>query len=141
MADKGFDEEVLGSFRTDMMNAMGNRIQGVLLEPLLEDAYRRKDVTAWVGANDHIALRAVEFLSARGVRVPEDISVAGFDNTHAAFQGNLSSYDFNAPGIVHRLLEHVVGPARAGVRNAAGEPSEIEGMVIERMTTARARKR
>jgi DNA-binding LacI/PurR family transcriptional regulator len=36
------------------------------------------------GCNDAIALGCIEVLRARGLRVPEDISVVGFDNTLAA---------------------------------------------------------
>lgn len=36
--------------------------------------------TAWVCANDEIAIMAMELLEERGFRVPVDISVTGFDN-------------------------------------------------------------
>jgi phosphoserine phosphatase RsbU/P len=39
---------------------------------------------AIVGANDWMALGAVEALSSRGVRVPEDVSVVGFDDIDEA---------------------------------------------------------
>ncbi len=50
-----------------------------------EDALRsmqtqtNNGVTAWVCANDHAAYAAMADLSAHGVRVPEDVSVTGFD--------------------------------------------------------------
>jgi DNA-binding LacI/PurR family transcriptional regulator len=45
---------------------------------LLND--KRLDFTAVFGCNDTVALGALEALKVFGVRVPQDISVAGFDN-------------------------------------------------------------
>ena len=42
-------------------------------------AQTRNGVTAWVCANDYAAYAAVSHLRANGVRVPEDVSVTGFD--------------------------------------------------------------
>ena len=41
---------------------------------------RLRDSTAVLCYNDQIAIRLIEFLRARGKRVPEDISVIGIDN-------------------------------------------------------------
>ena len=42
-------------------------------------------VTAFVGNSDDIALGILAALADRGIRVPEDVSVAGFDNNlHSA---------------------------------------------------------
>lgn len=43
------------------------------------------------GANDAIALGCIETLHARGLRVPDDVSVVGFDNTLAARSAQLST--------------------------------------------------
>lgn len=42
-------------------------------------AVRRDGVTAWVCAADHQAHRLVADLAARGLRVPRDLSITGFD--------------------------------------------------------------
>jgi DNA-binding LacI/PurR family transcriptional regulator len=39
----------------------------------------RDGVTAWICANDAAAYAAISHLAAHGLRVPEDVSVAGFD--------------------------------------------------------------
>lgn len=42
-------------------------------------AVRTQGVTAWVCAADHQAYQLIQDLQARGVRVPEDCSITGFD--------------------------------------------------------------
>jgi LacI family transcriptional regulator len=39
----------------------------------------RDGVTAWVCAADHQAYELIEWLQARGIRVPEEVSITGFD--------------------------------------------------------------
>lgn len=47
---------------------------------------RHPDVTAIFGGNDKMAVGAIHYLHQRGVRVPDDISVTGFDDIqHTAF--------------------------------------------------------
>lgn len=107
--------------------------------PLFNDALREPGVSAWVAATDTVALAAVEFLRERGVRVPGEISVVGFDDGLEAYLRKLTSYNFNAPAVMHAMLAHVLErPQPRGGVATRHDPEEIEGFVSERLTTAMA---
>jgi len=94
-------------------------------------------VTAVFAANDHMALGVLRALRERGLRVPEDVSVVGFDDVPEAayFAPPLTTVrqDFDALGLagVRLLLEQlrtgvpggrVVVPARLVVRASTAAP-------------------
>ncbi|MBD3244177.1 MAG: GntR family transcriptional regulator [Chitinivibrionales bacterium] len=106
--------------------------------PLFTEALREPGLTAWVAATDKVALAAVDFLREHGVRVPDDISVAGFDDGLDAYLRKLTSHNFNAPAVMHAMLAHLLERPGRGVAAGQHEPEEIEGFVSERLTTATA---
>jgi len=96
--------------------------------------------TAVFAANDSMAIGALSALRSGGARVPEDISVVGFDDIPMARYMNppLSTVqvDISALGVraVERLLGHVRGshdgarqrelvPAQLVVRSSSGSPA------------------
>jgi DNA-binding LacI/PurR family transcriptional regulator len=82
-------------------------------------------ITAVVAANDQQALGAIAALSERSVRVPEDVSVVGFDDIPEArfFRPALTtvSVDFDRQGraAFDRLLEMIRGDAAVADHPAA----------------------
>ncbi|MEV7604950.1 LacI family DNA-binding transcriptional regulator [Paenarthrobacter sp. NPDC089322] len=102
---------------------------------------RHTDMTAIFAANDTMALGAFAAIKARGLSVPDDISVIGYDNSPLAKSRylDLTSID-NRSDVVgaasaRRLLARLDEPAL--------EPSEtlIEPNLVVRGTTARASPR
>jgi DNA-binding LacI/PurR family transcriptional regulator len=114
-------------FRSFASEAVAGRVR-----PLFEQALSaRPGATAWVGANDTVALAAARFLRLAGRRVPGDVAVVGFDNTVEALREGVASYDFNLPALASALLDHVLGwRARAG--RDRGPVVEIPGVLVER---------
>ena len=109
------------------------------LSRLFAQALADRAVTAWVACTDYIALLALEFLKGRSVRVPQDISVAGFDDLEAlSVQANLTTYRYNMAAVAQHMLRHILQPCYPPLRRASGIV-RIGGMIIERGTTARAR--
>ena len=91
-------------------------------------------------ANDQMALRLIHGLWARGIRVPEDISVVGFDDLpeSARFIPPLTTVrqDFEALGAA--ILSTVIGALRGELSHA---PAVIRATLIVRRSTSPVRTR
>ena len=74
--------------------------------------------TAIISVNDFLAMGVYRALGSHGLRIPEDVSVAGFDNTHIAgsLYPSLTSVDVGGRDIgrvsVRLLLERLADPKR-----------------------------
>lgn len=62
---------------------------------------------AIICANDYMALGLIEELESRGIRIPEDIAVSGFDETVEGIVGNvaLTTVAIPVPDMVNRAIE------------------------------------
>jgi DNA-binding LacI/PurR family transcriptional regulator len=95
------------------------------------------DVTAVFAANDVTALGAMSAIAERGLRVPEDISVIGYDDTPIAASRyvGLTSIDDRSidigRGAGARLLERIADPALPTTEVL------VEPRLVARRTTAR----
>ncbi|MEV7089694.1 LacI family DNA-binding transcriptional regulator [Streptomyces sp. NPDC093085] len=69
-----------GADAQDPLTVHGPYTRGSGYEATLELLRRAPDLTAVVAANDTVALGACAAVRERGLRIPEDISVAGFDD-------------------------------------------------------------
>lgn len=105
-----------------------------IITPLIDKALEISEATAWVAANDGVALECMDLLRKRGVRVPRELSLAGFDNTLEAFFQKVTSLDYNAPALMRSMVEHLLAPRRAAARPPL--PTEVPGVIVERGTTA-----
>lgn len=87
------------------------------------------DLDGVFAASDLMALGALRELRARGLRVPEDIAVVGFDDTETALLAEPPLTTIRQPigemgaALVRLLLSVVDGPA-------GGEPAELTSPVI-----------
>jgi DNA-binding LacI/PurR family transcriptional regulator len=102
--------------------------------PLFEAAAKRKEITAWILANDSVTDLALDFCIERGIKVPQELWLIGFDDSALALQRRLTSYCFNTFGLVQSMLNHLLRPATFG-KLARMKHVEIEGMIVERDTT------
>ncbi len=98
-------------------------------------ALRRRDITAWVCANDAVAIDALDFLRERSVSVPGTISVVGFDNERRGMDHGLTTYDFSMRSIVDAMISFLTRPTEF-LRTHRNRSVEIGGVVVERTTTA-----
>jgi DNA-binding LacI/PurR family transcriptional regulator len=108
------------------------------LQPLFEDALSHTSITAWVCANDDMAAQALRFLTDRGIAVPEQISIVGFDDDIAhGFLNQLTTFNFNMQAGVPPMVDFILHPSSAA-RIGNGPSSEIEGYLIERQSSGPA---
>lgn len=100
------------------------------LAPLFDDALRQRSITAWVCGTDQMAIVAKSYLQHKGVRIPQDLSLIGFDDIPPAFPLDISSYNFNIPRVAEWAMDHILSPsyAAAYLRDA----NEIPGFVLRR---------
>jgi DNA-binding transcriptional regulator YhcF (GntR family) len=90
--------------------------------------------TACVAANDVMAVTAMHLLKNRGVRIPGDLVLVGFDDDKYAADNNLSSFNFNMAHIAESMLRYVLAPERAPAADRNGAV-ECPGVLIERGST------
>jgi DNA-binding LacI/PurR family transcriptional regulator len=119
----------------ETVEAMLRQARSRLATPIFEAALRQADASAWVLASDYMAEGCLAFLSAHGRRVPQDVSVVGFDDSPDAFRLDLTSYSFDPQAVAQALLRHILNPVAAGSRRGR-EVVEVKGFVNARRTTA-----
>jgi DNA-binding LacI/PurR family transcriptional regulator len=135
--DQPLMKSILGRLRGQVRAATERSLFYHYALPVMERALEQTDVTVWVCANDSAAIEAIEFLSRNRVRVPDDISVVGFDDGVEASLLKLTTYNFNGQAAVHAILSHVLNPGRGNREGNA--PEEIEGFLVERESARRVR--
>jgi hypothetical protein len=123
-----------------MLDKESMRLRGVVrnsaeinerIAPLFERALGVRGCSAWVCVNDLCACMALEFLQARGIAVPDDISVVGFDDSVEALRAECASVNFNIPAIVRAMLDFLTGPRLLGTRCRSSTVT-IDCMLIRR---------
>jgi DNA-binding LacI/PurR family transcriptional regulator/DNA-binding transcriptional regulator YhcF (GntR family) len=123
--------------RTAVFRDVGEFGNSRILSRLFRKALTFGDAPAWICACDDIAFQALSFLHKAGIKVPQEIMVVGFDNEpNKALEHRLTTFDFNATGFVHHMLNFIGRPRRpwGGYKHSV---VEVEGMIVERGTTRR----
>lgn len=137
----GLDPLVSSYARHDMTQSVNELVRDHLdartMVPLFEQTLAHRDITAWVGFNDRTALMALQFLAERGVRVPQDISVVGFDDTITALGNGLTSHNPNMTGVVNAMVDYLFAYGAEGAK-ARKAVLEVSGLVIERVSSGQA---
>lgn len=112
------------NWRGDWTAASGAALAGDVAR-----AVRERGVTAVIAANDQIALGLIAGLAGLGVRVPDDLSVTGFDdNPDAAYYlPALTTVRLDVAGEARRVIAAVLGDGAIAV---------AEPVLIVRSSTA-----
>jgi hypothetical protein len=132
----GIDSNLFARIRSAVLDNAHDRTLDGYFYPLFAQVLAHRELTAWIADCDIVALKAIRFLGGRGLKVPQDISVVGFDNLPVASTNHLTTFSFEFPEIGRQMLQYVL----------KAEPHEyharvvVEGIVVERESTAQARK-
>lgn len=99
---------------------------------------RRKDVTAVFAASDEIAIAVMKGLREAGRRVPQDVSVVGFDDMDfdAMWEPPLTSYTQNFHEMGERAFRMLYDQVRA--KRAGKEPPQPQVEVVQGKPRLRA---
>jgi DNA-binding LacI/PurR family transcriptional regulator len=102
------------------------------MKPAFAAALRDPRPSAWVCANDQIAMAAHEFLRRSEIRVPGRISLVGFDNLPVSRILRLTTYDFRYQAMGAMAVQCLARPRAAHPKKRA---ILIEGTLIGRRST------
>jgi DNA-binding transcriptional regulator YhcF (GntR family) len=137
------DPQVWKHLRLEGLVRAGNT--GDLVRPLMESIGRDRlfdrfapslkaalssGSTLWVAASDWVAMGCMDWLRAKGMRVPEDIALAGFDDSREALRHGLTSVRFDAQMMARAMVRQLLS-------SETGRPRAIhyEGTVLARGST------
>ncbi|MBD3322427.1 MAG: GntR family transcriptional regulator [Chitinivibrionales bacterium] len=104
--------------------------------PLFDSALADKSITAWVCANDWIAMFALDYLRKKRIAVPDEISLLSFDDSVIALRERITSYSFNIQALVNEMLSFILRPL-SSIPGKRGKVITIKGTIVQRKTTAR----
>ena len=110
-----------------------------LLAPLFLMA-RKSGATAWICANDDVAMLAWAWLSSQGETIPASVSLVGFDDTLAAQAAGLTSFYFNEADLAAACVRHLLAPKRLRSNEMAGRQTTIGGFVVARASVTRSNR-
>jgi DNA-binding LacI/PurR family transcriptional regulator len=123
----------------DLMRWHGADLLAKAVTPAVDSLLPRKDITAYIAASDAVAMAAILRLEAKGLRIPADLSVVGFDDGYDAHLFDLTTCNFNSTAAVQAMVDFIVNP---GWRPLAGGTRdcvvEVNGYVKERGTSGPA---
>ncbi|MBD3345716.1 MAG: hypothetical protein GF401_11705 [Chitinivibrionales bacterium] len=109
------------------------------LRTLFKKALTDTEITAWICANDQVAVAAYDYCRERGIDIPGKLSIVGFDDSYEALEKGITSYNFNIRGIMNAMIGYILN-TRSYPGTYQRRPIEIEGMIVQRRTSGRADK-
>lgn len=107
---------------------------------LLDTILPQNAHTALVGASDTIAAGCLEYCVSHRTRVPQDISIAGFDESKIALVNDFTSYDFRYDTCIAQMYDYILNPSRHRRYMPDEQGNMVPGAVVVRGSTGRAQE-
>jgi DNA-binding LacI/PurR family transcriptional regulator len=124
--EAGLPSETLRVVRTDLAEEEGRLATATLLDHAARP-------TGLLAVNDELALAAAELASSRGLRLPEDFSIVGFDDIDSA------RYVKPALTTIHMPWDRMAQWGARVLLDAMGDPA-VERVSVEMMTELMVRE-
>ncbi len=109
----------------------------IAIEPLLDEVVKRRGADAILAGNDEMAVRLLKTMQARGIRVPDDVALIGYDN-HAiarATAPELTTIDHDHPRIAEALADMLTAMIDGKTLSKSKRRHLIEPKLIIREST------
>jgi DNA-binding LacI/PurR family transcriptional regulator len=106
------------------------------IEEICRKALENKEITAWIAANDYIALNCIDYLKKRKIAVPGDISIIGFDDIFESINYQLTTYNFNSYALIHSMYNFLSDSQHSGSPTKQTAMEVCDGYIVERKTVA-----
>lgn len=121
----------ISSLRSEYDILMRDNLIFTYCDKLLQEASKNSSITAWVCANDQIAVLITDYWNDNSIPLAQRPALIGFDNSFQSFERNISSYEFNTYGEVQHMLNHLLYPNSSYL--LSGKPAiRLRGKVVER---------
>jgi DNA-binding LacI/PurR family transcriptional regulator len=99
------------------------------MRELLSSCAPLEQASAWIAVNDDVALQCLLFAKSKGIKVPRDVSLIGFDDSLPAQVNGITSYNFNETAAIQATINHVIEHVSAPT---CEKVVDIRGSIVER---------
>jgi DNA-binding LacI/PurR family transcriptional regulator len=107
-----------------------------------EKALKIPDISAWVTSEDQLAVvGALPFLKAKGIKIPEEISIVAFNDSIDAAFNDLTSYSFDIQSMAYRMLRLIYNPPASQKGAEENQVVLVAGELVRRDSVRMLRKR
>lgn len=121
----------IASIQYDLDTLLRDNMIFTVCEEFIKEVSKDSSITAWVCANDHIAVLITDYWNYCSVPLSKRPALIGFDNSFKSFERNISSYEFNTSGEVQNMLNHLIYPNTTSLLNGSSEV-RLSGKIVER---------
>jgi DNA-binding LacI/PurR family transcriptional regulator len=135
---RAFTGDFGGRVRVGLSESLQEGFMYDRLRPVVEQLLQRRDIAAWVCASDTLACLCRRILDRMKVRVPDDVSLVGFDDTFQAHAAGITSYNFNRASVARAMVDFVLQPRWLHLHRGRKRVVEINGYITQR-SSVRAR--
>ena len=116
-------------------NAEGETFR-VNLHAALDQLFTEKMFTAIVGGGVTSPVFILEYLNLKKIDVPREISLAGFGNSLAEAENDITSYDCDCFSVAHAIIWHLLrSTERKGT--STNRVTTIDGVLMTRLSTGK----